>query len=73
MGGRLDLRDELLATINGEAFARTRLQFEPDPIQASLLRGHHHQLILNCTRQWGKSTVTAAKAVHHAWAHPESC
>jgi hypothetical protein len=21
---------------------------------------------LNCTRQWGKSTVTAAKAVHQA-------
>jgi len=23
--------------------------------------------ILNCTRQWGKSTVSAAKAVHQAW------
>jgi hypothetical protein len=23
--------------------------------------------LLNCTRQWGKSTVTAAKAVHQAW------
>lgn len=25
--------------------------------------------VLNCTRQWGKSTITAAKAVHHAWTH----
>ena len=23
--------------------------------------------ILNCTRQWGKSTVLAVKAVHRAW------
>src|ERR1019366_4826250 len=23
--------------------------------------------ILNCTRQWGKSTVSAVKAVHRAW------
>jgi hypothetical protein len=27
-----------------------------------ILRG-----LLNCTRQWGKSTVVALKAVHHAF------
>jgi hypothetical protein len=25
------------------------------------------RVLLNCTRQWGKSTVTAAKAVHRGW------
>ena len=28
--------------------------------------------IVNCTRQWGKSTVAAAKAVHRAYCHPDS-
>ncbi len=28
--------------------------------------------ILNCTRQWGKSTITAAKAVHRAYTRPQS-
>ena len=28
--------------------------------------------LLNCTRQWGKSTVTAAKAVHQAYTEAES-
>jgi phage FluMu gp28-like protein len=28
--------------------------------------------ILNCTRQWGKSTITAALAVHEAWSQRES-
>jgi hypothetical protein len=28
--------------------------------------------LLNCTRQWGKSTITAAKAVHRAYFEPES-
>jgi hypothetical protein len=27
---------------------------------------------LNCSRQWGKSTVVAAKALHRAWTRPES-
>ena len=26
--------------------------------------------ILNCSRQWGKSTVTAAKAIHRAYTRP---
>ena len=53
-------------------FARKRLGFEPDEKQAQILSGEHYRLILNCTRQWGKSTVTAAKAVHRAWTRPGS-
>src|SRR4051812_23978677 len=39
-------------------FAREALGFEPDPLQAELLnRKRIRRLLLNCTRQWGKSTV----------------
>ena len=40
--------------------------FEPDGPQVRVLRSSARRGILNCTRQWGKSTVTAAKALHHA-------
>ena len=53
-------------------FARERLGFEPDEQQAMVLNPGIHRGILNCSRQWGKSTVTALKAVHHAWHFPQS-
>ena len=48
-------------------WAAARLGFEPDAVQRDLLSAGGRRLILNCTRQWGKSTVTAAKAVHTAY------
>jgi hypothetical protein len=45
---------------------RRELGFEPDAAQARVIDSESRRLALNCTRQWGKSTVTAAKAVHHA-------
>lgn len=53
-------------------FAREQLGFDPDETQAALLSGRHHRLMLNCSRQWGKSTITAAKAVHVAMSQPGS-
>jgi hypothetical protein len=47
-------------------FARERLGFEPDVRQEELLRLDARRVLLNCTRQWGKSTVTAIKALHRA-------
>src|ERR1019366_1428378 len=47
------------------AFAN-RLGFEPDQQQAEVLRPNAKRGILNCARQWGKSTVSAVKAVHRA-------
>jgi hypothetical protein len=47
-------------------WVRTRLGFEPDAAQTIVLRSEAKRGILNCTRQWGKSTVGAAKAVHRA-------
>ena len=43
-------------------FARL-MGFEADEHQATVLRSKAKQGILNCTRQWGKSTTAAAKAV----------
>jgi Terminase large subunit, T4likevirus-type, N-terminal len=48
-------------------FARQRLQFEPDDQQTEVLRSTAKRGILDCTRQWGKSTVAAAKAVHRLY------
>ena len=52
-------------------FTRLRLGFDPNPLQESVLRGGRRGIV-NCTRQWGKSTVAAAKAVHRAYCRPDS-
>ena len=53
-------------------FVTARLGFVPDPKQEVLLRGRMRRGLLNCSRQWGKSTITAAMAVHRAYTRPES-
>ena len=53
-------------------FATQNLKIQPDPKQAAFLASTADQGILNCTRQWGKSTMAAIKAVHHALTQPGS-
>jgi len=53
-------------------FARERLGFEPDDRQTEVLGSEAKRGILNCTRQWGKSTVAGIKAVHRAYTRPGS-
>src|SRR5207245_1379372 len=74
------LREKRRITIHGKqsekavdavTFARERLHFEPDEKQQLVLLGGRRGLV-NCTRQWGKSTVGAAKAVHRAVSAPGS-
>jgi len=60
------------AVLDAVEFARTRLEFEPDERQAEVLRSEAKRGILNCSRQWGKSTVAAAKAVHRAYSRAGS-
>jgi hypothetical protein len=48
------------------------LGFAPDLTQKRVLNTVAKRGVLNCTRQWGKSTVTAAKAVHQAWSRKGS-
>jgi hypothetical protein len=47
-------------------WVRRELEFQPDAAQTKVLNSGGRRVLLNCTRQWGKSTVTAAKAVHQA-------
>jgi len=54
------------------AWARAALDFSPDPVQARILGASDPRLVLCCTRQFGKSTITAIKALHHAWHHPRA-
>ncbi len=51
-------------------FAREKLAFEPDDRQAGVLESSASRLILNCSRQWGKSTVAAIRALHRAHTAP---
>jgi len=44
----------------------------PDPWQADVLRSASPRLLLNCSRQSGKSTVTGLLALHAALYQPES-
>ena len=63
---------DVLCGFDGVRFARERLGFEPDAKQQIVLGPGGRRGLLNCSRQWGKSTVTAAKAVHRAYSCPES-
>jgi hypothetical protein len=58
--------------VDAVQFAKERLAFAPDELQAAVLDGSIARGLLNCTRQWGKSTVTAVKAVHRAYTDPGS-
>ena len=50
-------------------WARVALGFVADARQAELLDSGAPWVMLCCSRQWGKSTVTAVRAVHHALFH----
>ena len=66
------LRTQLRHMADRGAFAREVLQFDAEPLQEIALRSWSRRLILNCNRQWGKSTVAAIRAVHRAWYWPGS-
>ena len=51
-------------------FARFVLGWTADEKQADVLRTTKRRVILNCSRQWGKSTLAAAKILHVALTRP---
>jgi Terminase large subunit, T4likevirus-type, N-terminal len=63
---------EVPDVLDAVEFVRTQLKFEPDERQIEVLRSNAKRGILNCTRQWGKSTIAAAKAVHRAMTQDKS-
>lgn len=66
MSAAPDIARELRHALDPVAFATDRLGLKPDPWQARVLRSAGKRLLLNCTRQAGKSTTTAALAAHTA-------
>lgn len=66
-----DLAGDLACALDPVAFAR-RAGIEPDPWQCDVLRSPARQLLLNCSRQAGKSTITACLAVWTAMYRPGS-
>jgi hypothetical protein len=60
---------DLSSAINPVKFAQS-LGIDPDPWQRDLLLSNEKRIILNCSRQSGKSTICAILALHHALYNP---
>jgi hypothetical protein len=67
----VELRDDLRLALDRGAFAE-RLRIKPDDWQRDLLRSSADKVLLNCSRQSGKSTMSALIALHRALYHPGS-
>jgi hypothetical protein len=53
-------------------WAEQALHFHPDPVQREILDCPDPDGLLLCTRQFGKTTITAIKAAHHALSRPDA-
>jgi len=69
---RSALRDDLRWGLDPVAFAIEALRLEPDPWQEGVLRSSARRLLLNCSRQAGKSTIASVLALHRALFHADS-
>ena len=67
----VSLAEDLKFALDRVAFAE-KLGITPDPWQRHLLRSTSDRILLNCSRQSGKSTMTAVTALHRALYHPGS-
>ncbi len=61
----LDLAQELASAVDPVTFA-DGLGITPDAWQCDVLRGRSRRVLLNCSRQAGKSTLAAVLALHTA-------
>lgn len=66
-----ELRDDLRLALDRVAFAK-KLGISPDSWQEEFLRSSADRVLLNCSRQSGKSTMSAVIALHRALYHPGS-
>jgi len=74
MSDRIERQTSVRAhSFNGAAFARSVLNWSPDARQSTVLSTGARRVILNCSRQWGKSTVAASKLTHVACTRPGCC
>jgi hypothetical protein len=58
--------------LDAATFAEEALGITPDPWQADVLRWRGDRLLLNCSRQSGKSSTTAILALHKALYTPKA-
>ena len=58
--------DDLAYGSNPVLWAREVLGYHPDPWQEKLLRSRSNKIILNCSRQSGKSTTCAVLGLHES-------
>jgi Terminase large subunit, T4likevirus-type, N-terminal len=68
----LDLALDLALALDPVAFAAKAGLPEPDRWQRDLLRSDPRRVLLNCSRQAGKSTIAALLALHKALYNPGS-
>lgn len=66
------LAGDLAQALDPVVFAREALGFTPDKWQEQALRWSGKRLLLNCSRQSGKSTTAAVLALHRALFYPSS-
>lgn len=66
------LSHDLKASLDPVVWCKGALGLEPDPWQAEVLRSDSKRILLNCSRQSGKSTITSALALHTATYQEES-
>ena len=64
-----DLRS-LRHAIDPALWARETFGIELDPWQIEALGSREKRILFNCSRQSGKSTISALKALHRALFHP---
>jgi hypothetical protein len=67
----LALAGDLRLALDRVAFAE-KLGIVPDGWQGDFLRSSADRVLLNCSRQSGKSTMSAVIALHRALYHPGS-
>lgn len=58
--------------LDSVAFATEKLDIVPDEWQSDVLRSQSKRVLLNCSRQTGKSTISAIIALHQALYQPDS-
>lgn len=63
---------KLAYSLDPVLFAEHVLGFKPFPGQEEILRSEAKRIVLNCSRQYGKTTLAAIKALWYALYNPES-
>lgn len=67
----IDIAEDLKAALDPISFAN-KLGFNPDSWQKKVLSSSSKRLILNCSRQSGKSTIASILALHRAIFYPDN-